>query len=245
MAERADILAREEVDRWRRDGVRPGLDVIRRTMEAAERGVLEGSDWRVVFGWGTVYGHCLHALVRDHRDVAEAAILEAMQSANDRIYDGAALAFLWFHGLADPWRISAACARTKFERLQRPFQCVHAYAWLHVEVENGGFSQFYVNCWGYMSPLLIEFLSEIGADESAAIVRESVEAFTGGRELPPRKLAKLLNGPQKDHICDVLERLDERFGADPDRLLPRVARYIYAHRGVLGDVEPEGWPRLY
>jgi hypothetical protein len=236
MAERADILAREEVNRWRRDGVRPGLDVIRRTMEAAERGGFEHL-------WGTVYGHCLHALVRDHREVAEAAILAAMDRAEPRVHDGAARAFLYYHGLATPWFIADEVADREFDELPWALRCVRAFSKLDTQVVNGGFSQFYCNGWGCYAPVLIDFFEEIGAHASADLMRRTIEAFTRGREYGEEELIELLDGGQDDELSDALDVLDGVYAEDVDARYPRVVKFMYANRDVVGAFDAEGWER--
>lgn len=80
-----------------------------------------------------------------------------------------------------------------------------------VEVNNGGFSQFFFNSSGDFSGELEYAFTEIGAIKTAEICHTALNAF--GRELPTdtEERRKLLDDLKNDKIDSVLNECDNRF----------------------------------
>ena len=89
---------------------------------------------------------------------------------------------------------------------------------LEMEVNNGGFSQFFYNSSGNFSNELIGAFSAIGANATADICRKAIAAF--GRDIPVdrNERQEMLFELESDEIDEILQECDDAFYAYEDDL---------------------------
>ncbi|MBE6870440.1 MAG: DUF4375 domain-containing protein [Ruminococcaceae bacterium] len=82
---------------------------------------------------------------------------------------------------------------------------------LEMEVNNGGFSQFFYNSSGNFSNELVSAFTMIGANATAAICQKAISAF--GRDIPVDKdeREEMLDKLESDEIDRILEECDGAF----------------------------------
>ena len=82
---------------------------------------------------------------------------------------------------------------------------------LEMEVNNGGFSQFFYNSSGNFSNELVGAFTAIGANATAAICQKAISAF--GRDIPvdSDEREKMLDELESDEIDEILEECDSAF----------------------------------
>lgn len=104
------------------------------------------------------------------------------------------------------------------EEKERVLLCV---AELEIEVNNGGFSQYYFNCAGAHANLLPQALHTIGAPETAQIVTKANAVL--GKEIPKDIAARqnLIDGlsDEKEQMLDDLDAEFFTYPNDIDALL--------------------------
>jgi len=101
---------------------------------------------------------------------------------------------------------------------------------LEMEVNNGGFSEFFYNSGGDVSHELVGAFTAIGADATAAICRKAIEAF--GTDVPADRdeRIEILDGPDGDRICEALEECDEAFFAYEEDLNALSYNYVMKNK---------------
>lgn len=89
---------------------------------------------------------------------------------------------------------------------------------LEMEVNNGGFSQFFYNSSGNFSSELVNAFTAIGANATAAICQKAIAAF--GRDIPVDrdKREKMLDELGSEEIDGILEECDNAFYDYEDNL---------------------------
>lgn len=89
---------------------------------------------------------------------------------------------------------------------------------LEMEVNNGGFSQFFYNSSGNFSNELVGAFSSIGANTTAAICQRAIDAF--GRDIPVDRYERqeMLDELESDELDEVLGECDNAFYAYEDNL---------------------------
>ena len=89
---------------------------------------------------------------------------------------------------------------------------------LEMEVNNGGFSQFFYNSSGNFSNELVSAFTAIGANITAAICQKAISAF--GRDIPvdSDEREKMLDELESDEIDEILEECDSAFYDYEDNL---------------------------
>lgn len=89
---------------------------------------------------------------------------------------------------------------------------------LEMEVNNGGFSQFFYNSSGDFSNELVGAFTAIGANTTAAICRKAIDAF--GRDIPVDRDARqeMLDELERDGLDEILEECDDAFFAYEENL---------------------------
>ena len=89
---------------------------------------------------------------------------------------------------------------------------------LEMEVNNGGFSQFFYNSSGNFSNELVEAFTAIGANTTAAICQKAISAF--GRDIPVDRdeREEMLDELESDEIDEILEECDNAFCDYEDNL---------------------------
>ena len=82
---------------------------------------------------------------------------------------------------------------------------------LEMEVNNGGFSQFFYNTSGNFSSELVSAFTAIGANATAAICQKALSAF--GRDIPAdqEERQKMLDELESEEIDGILEECDNAF----------------------------------
>ena len=82
---------------------------------------------------------------------------------------------------------------------------------LEMEVNNGGFSQFFYNSSGDFSNELVGAFTAIGANATAAICQKAISAF--GRDIPVdrNEREEMLDELENDKIDEILEECDSAF----------------------------------
>ncbi len=125
------------------------------------------------------------------------------------------------------WAREAAVGVQGLSDAERTFLCV----WnLEAEVNNGGFSQFYINSAGDNALETPAALREIGAERMAAIAEEANSIF--GASGPPRdrdERTRALEQKGKE-VIDVLGALDGRFFEYPDNLSDLLRQFVDSNR---------------
>ena len=89
---------------------------------------------------------------------------------------------------------------------------------LEMEVNNGGFSQFFCNSSGNFSNELVSAFTAIGANVAATICQKAISAF--GRDIPvdSDEREKMLDELESDEIDEILEECDSAFYDYEDNL---------------------------
>ena len=89
---------------------------------------------------------------------------------------------------------------------------------LEMEVNNGGFSQFFYNSSGNFSNELVGAFTAIGANATAAICQKAISAF--GRDIPVDKdeREEMLDELESDEFDEILEECDNAFFDYEDNL---------------------------
>ena len=82
---------------------------------------------------------------------------------------------------------------------------------LEMEVNNGGFSQFFYNSSGDFSNELVSAFTTIGANATAAICQKAISAF--GCDIPVDRAEReeMLDELESDEIDEILEECDSAF----------------------------------
>ena len=89
---------------------------------------------------------------------------------------------------------------------------------LEMEVNNGGFSQFFYNSSGNFSNELVGAFTAIGANATAAICQKAISAF--GRDIPVDRdeREEMLDELENDEFDEILEECDNAFYDYEDNL---------------------------
>lgn len=89
---------------------------------------------------------------------------------------------------------------------------------LEMEVNNGGFSQFFHNSSGDFSGELVAAFTAIGANTTAAICRKAISAF--GRDIPADRdeREEMLDEMETEELDKILEECDSAFFDYEDNL---------------------------
>lgn len=89
---------------------------------------------------------------------------------------------------------------------------------LEMEVNNGGFSQFFYNSGGDFSNELVGAFTAIGANKTAAICRKAIDAFGCDIPVDRDERNELLDKLGSDELDEILEECDDAFFAYEDDL---------------------------
>ena len=89
---------------------------------------------------------------------------------------------------------------------------------LEMEVNNGGFSQFFYNSSGNFSNELVGAFTAIGANVTATICQKAISAF--GRDIPVDRdeREEMLDELESDEFDEILEECDKAFCDYEDNL---------------------------
>jgi hypothetical protein len=104
------------------------------------------------------------------------------------------------------------------------------------EVNNGGFSQYFLNSSAETAPFVAEALDTIGAPRTAAICRRAIEiAFPDGLPPAPREISSAA-AEFSDEILTELDVIDREFFAYPHDLTDLLFTYVSRHPQDFGPV---------
>lgn len=114
---------------------------------------------------------------------------------------------------------------------QKVFSAIWA---LESEVNNGGFSQYFLNSSAESASFVVEALETIGAPKTASIcIRAIATTFPEG--LPPTaEIIRSVAADFSDEILEGLEPLDREFFAYPHNLTDLLFAYVSKHPKSLG-----------
>ena len=114
---------------------------------------------------------------------------------------------------------------------QKVFSAIWA---LESEVNNGGFSQYFLNSSAESASFVVQALEIIGAPKTASICnRANATAFPEG--LPPTaEIIRSVAADFSDEILEELEPLDREFFAYPHNLTDLLFAYVSKHPEEFG-----------
>jgi hypothetical protein len=122
-----------------------------------------------------------------------------------------------------------------YERLSPPEQVIACLTEVEMEVNNGGFDQYYRNSPGEHAREAVAALEELGAGHTAALLKDANAVF--GAEGPDPDRDK--RGAQMDRLPqearDKWSDLDGAFYEYKDNLSQLAAQYIRRHRDFFTD----------
>ncbi len=119
--------------------------------------------------------------------------------------------------------------------LQSMPQKVFSAIWeVESEVNNGGFSQYFLNTSAESAPFVVEALETIGAPKTASICKRAIAvAFSNGMPKTPEEIRSVAeNFP--DEILAKLEALDPEFFAYPHNLTDLLFAFVSGHPEEFG-----------
>lgn len=89
---------------------------------------------------------------------------------------------------------------------------------LEMEVNNGGFSQFFYNSSGDFSSELVGAFTTIGANTTAAICQKAIDAFDRDIPVDRDERQEMLDELEGDELDEILAECDAAFFAYEDNL---------------------------
>jgi hypothetical protein len=124
--------------------------------------------------------------------------------------------------------------KEEFGRQSMPQKVFSAIWAVESEVNNGGFSQYFLNSSAESASFVVEALETIGAPETAAICeRAKAAAFPAG--LPASKDAiRSAAGDFPDEVLEKLEEIDQEFFSYPHDLTKLLFAYVSTHPEEFG-----------
>jgi hypothetical protein len=120
---------------------------------------------------------------------------------------------------------------------QSPPQQIFSAVWLvEAEVNNGGFSQYFVNSSAETAAFVVDALETIGAPRTAAICKLAIAAaFPGGLPKTPGAIRSAA-AEFSEEALSKFEPLDQEFFAYPHNLTDLLYAYVYEHPVDFGTV---------
>ncbi|MEM7078365.1 MAG: DMP19 family protein [Pseudomonadota bacterium] len=110
----------------------------------------------------------------------------------------------------------------KLSTAQQTGFCINV---LEMEVNNGGFHQFFCNSVGYYTPEVLEALGRIGAHKTHSLLSQAIAiAYPTGFPTDRSQHEALLD--IEDETVDALAPLDDAFYAYEDNLTDLVNTYL-------------------
>lgn len=97
---------------------------------------------------------------------------------------------------------------------------------LEMEVNNGGFSQFFYNSSGDFSHELVHAFTEIGANKTAAICKKALGAFPQTFPVNRYERQEMLDEIESDEIEEIFDECDDEFYEYEDDLTTLNYEYI-------------------
>lgn len=101
---------------------------------------------------------------------------------------------------------------------------------VEMEVNNGGFEQFFFNSSGNFSNEIVDAFNKIGAIKTAEICQKAISAF--GTEIPKNRAKRqdLMASLEDSGICDIFYECDIDFYDYPDNLDELNYEYILKNK---------------
>jgi hypothetical protein len=130
---------------------------------------------------------------------------------------------------------------TKFGKedfaLQSLPQKVFSAIWaVESEVNNGGFSQYFLNSSAESAPFIVEALETVEAPKTADICKRAIAAaFPAGLPRTPESIRSVA-ADFSDEIVENLEPLDQEFFAYPHNLTDLLFAYVSGHPEEFGEL---------
>jgi len=123
--------------------------------------------------------------------------------------------------------------REDFDKQSLPQKVFSAIWSVEAEVNNGGFSQYFLNSSAETAPFVAEAFEIVGAPKTADICRRAISlAFPDG--LPDIEEIQSIAGEFPDEVLNGLEPLDEEFFAYPHNLTDLLFAYVSQHPEEFG-----------
>ena len=114
---------------------------------------------------------------------------------------------------------------------QKVFSAIWA---VESEVNNGGFSQYFLNSSAESASFVVEALEAIGAPETASISNRAIAAaFPNGLPATAETIRSVA-AEFSDEILEELESLDQEFFAYPHNLTDLLFAYVSIHPEEFG-----------
>ena len=124
--------------------------------------------------------------------------------------------------------------KEEFEQQSLPQKVFTAIWEVEAEVNNGGFSQYFLNDSAESASFVVKALTTIGAPKTADICsRAIVIAFPGGLPQTAEAVRSIATDFSED-ILARLEPLDQEFFAYPHNLTDLLFAYVAAHPEEFG-----------
>lgn len=101
---------------------------------------------------------------------------------------------------------------------------------LEMEVNNGGFAQFFYNSSGALSGELVHSLTEIGAYKTAEICRKALSAFGADMPVDRAEREEFLDKMFSKELDDILNQCDNDFYKYEEDLDELNYAYMMKHR---------------
>lgn len=116
------------------------------------------------------------------------------------------------------------------DALSAPERIFYITQTLEMEVNNGGFSQFFYNSGGDLSGELVAAFEEIGAKQTAALCQKALDAF--GCKIPADREERcdLLDELDEDALDEIWESCDDAFYESEEDLNALNYAYILKHK---------------
>lgn len=114
--------------------------------------------------------------------------------------------------------------------LSGPERVVYVTQMLELEVNNGGFSQYFFNSSGNEANELVDAYIQLGAPKTAAICQRAIDAY--GHPIPTdwEERRDMLEQYETDDVCTILDECDTAFFAYEENLLELTYDYVMEHR---------------
>lgn len=109
--------------------------------------------------------------------------------------------------------------------LSEPERVVLAVEGLEREVNNGGFSQFFINStWEYV-PFIVDALTLINCPSAASITNQAIASLN----LPAEITEEAIRDALTDEVEEALNQYDDQFYEYPDPIAEKLFDYIATH----------------
>jgi hypothetical protein len=128
----------------------------------------------------------------------------------------------------------ARLGKDDFADQSRPQKVFSAIWVLESEVNNGGFSQFFLNSSAETAPFVVAALETIGAPKTAAICKRAIAAaFPAGLPETPEAICSVA-AHFSDDTSEKLDLLDQEFFAYPHSLTDLLFAFVSEHPEEFG-----------